>query len=470
MNEILSNRSRPKFSYNGNLFCFHKYNSTKTIKFWRCDKRDSHSCKVRIHTSSTTHEVIKEMNVHSHGTDAAEIEVEKIRTSIKRQAETTQEQPAVILNDVYQNLSLAVKGKMPSQQALKKVIQRKRTKIEHNPAQPENLADLVIPLNYSKYENECFLLYDSKQDDTKRFLIFGRESHQNWSQTMKNIYMDGSFRITPKPFTQVYVIMAERNKFVFPVLYALLPDKTEETYVRLFNAVIKIWPQFNPDWISIDFERAEINAIRQVFPNASIRCCFFHLVKNMKKKLSEEGLIPKYNSNADFALQARQITAIAFIPPNKIEEALETLEEDLPIELLPILNWFEDNYIGRPNRRGIRKTPLFPCEIWNVFQRTLNGESRTNNYVEANHRKMQNEFGVNHPTIWKFIDGIKKIQSGRDKLYEEFVRGEEPSKKRKKYIKTDQRILKILTDFQDNENSRTLKEYLRGIALNFLMN
>ena len=58
-------------------------------------------------------------------------------------------------------------------------IQRKRVKLAHYPAQPENITNLVIPTIYSKYENDRFLLYNSGQNDVKRFLIFGRESYEN---------------------------------------------------------------------------------------------------------------------------------------------------------------------------------------------------------------------------------------------------------------------------------------------------
>ena len=44
-----------------------------------------------------------------------------------------------------------------------------------------------------------------------------------------------------------------------------------------------------------------------------------------------------------------------------------------------------------------------------VYERTLNGDDRTNNHVEAAHRKFQAEFGMDHPTIWKFIDGISEL-------------------------------------------------------------
>lgn len=38
---------------------------------------------------------------------------------------------------------------------------------------------------------------------------------------------------------------------------------------------------------------------------------------------------------------------------------------------------------------------------------------------------MQIKFGVDHLSIKKFIKGIKKIQCSRNKIYEQFVRGEQ---------------------------------------------
>ena len=125
--------------------------------------------------------------------------------------------------------------------------------------------------------------------------------------------------------------------------------------------------------------------------------------------------------------------------------------------------------MGRPNRKVQRRAALFPHSVWDVFERTVNGEARTNNYVEAAHRRMQTEFGMDHPTIWKFIDGIRKLQVGRDQQYEQFVRGEEPPQKRQKYLRADEKILKIVAGFKEDRESRTLSEYLRGIATNFLM-
>ena len=59
-------------------------------------------------------------------------------------------------------------------------------------------------------------------------------------------------------------------------------------------------------------------------------------------------------------MQCRMIAALAFVPPGDVVTAFETLSEHLPVEFDPILDYFEDTYIGRPGRRGVRRQPLFP--------------------------------------------------------------------------------------------------------------
>lgn len=104
--------------------------------------------------------------------------------------------------------------------------------------------------------------------------------------------------------------------------------------------------------------------------------------------------------------------------------------------------------------------------MWNLYHRTLNGHDRTNNHAEASNRRLQQELGVTHPTIWKFIDSLRKVQKGRDAYYEQLVAGNPPPLKLKKYREADRRILFLVQNFNEATN---VIEYLRGIGHNYEM-
>ncbi len=101
-------------------------------------------------------------------------------------------------------------------------------------------------------------------------------------------------------------------------------------------------------------------------------------------------------------------------------------------------------------------------ELWNVYNRTLNGQARTNNAVEAWHRGISSNMGCEHPTLWKFLNKLKSQQQHRDKVIEGLIAGRAPPQKRRKYADLDQRIITVVRDF-GNRNSL---DYLRGIAHN----
>ena len=63
-----------------------------------------------------------------------------------------------------------------------------------------------------------------------------------------------------------------------------------------------------------------------------------------------------------------------------------------------------------------RREPLFPIPNWNLFHRVLDDDDKTNNYVEAAHLSLSKHFSSDHPKIWKFLDGLQKIQVCTNKI------------------------------------------------------
>ena len=54
---------------------------------------------------------------------------------------------------------------------------------------------------------------------------------------------------------------------------------------------------------------------------------------------------------------------------------------------------------------------MFEIEFWSVATRVINDDPRTNNKVEGFHNSVNVTLGFKHPSIWKFIDGLKRLQN-----------------------------------------------------------
>ncbi|KAL4100733.1 hypothetical protein QTP88_020767 [Uroleucon formosanum] len=172
---------------------------------------------------------------------------------------------------------------------------------------------------------------------------------------------------------------------------------------------------------------------------------------------------PQYKNDADFSLFIKMVVTLSFVPIEDLDAAIQQLGDDLPECLQPLFDWFEDNYVGRTNRNGRdRRTALFSPHIWNLHLRVLNSQDRTNNHAEAANRRLNVEMGVQHPSLWSFINCLRKVQAGRDVFYNQLEAGKNPPKKLKKFIDADKCILRLVESYE----TRTKISFLRGIAQN----
>ena len=72
----------------------------------------------------------------------------------------------------------------------------------------------------------------------------------------------------------------------------------------------------------------------------------------------------------------------------------------------PIIDYFEDTYIGRFRQNAPRRAPLFAQALWNMFHRTFNEVARINNSIEGWWRSFQATVGPSHPSVWKFMEKL----------------------------------------------------------------
>ena len=182
----------------------------------------------------------------------------------------------------------------------------------------------------------------------------------------------------------------------------------------------------------------------------------------MYSQVQSEGLQTQYVNDAATSLTIRMLPALAFVPPEHVVEAFETLQAVLPDEVAPISDYFEDTYIGRLRRGNQRAQPYFSVDIWNVFNRADNDLPRTNNAVEGYHKKLQSSTSCHHPNLWKFLDIIKGDIGINRVQIDQMLGGHVAPPPRKKYMDSNARILTIVNDFAN----RNILDYLRGIAHN----
>ena len=205
------------------------------IKFWLCERKND--CKACIHTTDDV--VITKINEHLHGTSVSSVEISAIKTSLKRRAKECQDQSSTVINLCSENIYQAAQGELPNTDSMRQMVKRRTNQLNLAPLNIADVSEIAIPDEYKQYmmksgERENFLIADSGQSDD-RILIFERES---WTKHLLDSgvwYADGTFRLAPPLFTQVYVILAKKHGGVHPILYALLPNKRRATYVCMFQ-------------------------------------------------------------------------------------------------------------------------------------------------------------------------------------------------------------------------------------------
>ncbi|CAF1204231.1 unnamed protein product, partial [Didymodactylos carnosus] len=119
------------------------------------------------------------------------------------------------------------------------------------------------------------------------------------------------FHVAPKLFEQMYSIHDSIRGKTLPLLYALLPNKTQGTDEELFK-IVDQYIQHKPKYVTIDFEKAAENALATVFPQCDIFSCFFHF-KQCELRLRKEFL-----ENADSRHTMKNLVALAFVPQQNV--------------------------------------------------------------------------------------------------------------------------------------------------------
>ena len=90
-----------------------------------------------------------------------------------------------------------------------------------------------------------------------------------------------------------------------------------------------------------------------------------------------------YKEDKELRRKVKLLAALAILHSDLVLPYFEVLSYDIPAELEPPYDYFEDNYLRRPARQGQRRAPNFTIKMRSIYHWPEFGILRTNNAVEG---------------------------------------------------------------------------------------
>ena len=476
MEYILSNKGGKKLIHGGYMYT--KKGVTKVAIRWECTQRCALECKGLLRVDITDDTSILSSTPHSHLPSEAKVKVAAAKQEMKRKllessaagGNTHQEFCGVL-----SKLTPEERRNFGNAASVKRSFNRYAA--QGRPNNPKSIDELEIVAPWSLDEDGCrFLIFDNKNNEN-RILIFGTDQCLRHLSASQFWFMDGTFKVAPILFKQLYVIRAALDDSAVSAVYAFLSSKEEDTYVEMLEAISKkcddIGHPLDPSNIMIDFEKGMFNAIYRVFGSqVFVKGCFFHLTKNTWKHIQSLGLADQYLEDEEIKLFCGMIDALAYLPLNLVADGMQYLTQNTPSGFEPLVEYFDKTYvsgtyrqIARPGQNIILRNnpPLYSPDVWNVHEATLSDGARTNNMCEAWNNAFSKLIGHHHPTVWTSIEGLKKDNMLAHLAIDQSSRGILCTKRVRQETVDLQSRLKRLAEQLDNDK-RTPESYLRAVG------
>ena len=155
-------------------------------------------------------------------------------------AKNTDNSPSDCVSQFYNPLDLESKEILPEKSSLiteaSKIQTGGKSKI---PKDPELLADLVVPEEWQKLDEDDGIFYDSREEEEgNRVIFYSTQSNLDMLDDCKQISGDGTFKV-PKKFRQLFSIHGHVNNRFLPLAYFFMEKKNKQSYAKCFKILKK---------------------------------------------------------------------------------------------------------------------------------------------------------------------------------------------------------------------------------------
>jgi hypothetical protein len=170
-------------------------------------------------------------------------------------------------------------------------------------------------------------------------MMFGSPTFLDLLTQSEHIFVDGTFDVVPRIYhefrssSQVFTFHAIRQNRMFPLVYVLLPGKSQETYTYMLTQLIDVLNRRGfVRWRTVmtDFEAALRASFSVVLGNqVTLRGCYFHFVQAVYRRIASVRVL-RYlyldrENRYGFYTLVRRILALAFLPPDKVMATFDML-------------------------------------------------------------------------------------------------------------------------------------------------
>jgi len=285
---------------------------------------------------------------------------------------------------------------------------------------------------------EQFLLYSGQGG---RLLVFCAQTELQVLRQSQYIVCDGTFEMCPDSAYQLYTLHGFCEGEAAPLVWALLPNKTQGTYEEFFNSihdamVTNVGDTGGVHTFLVDFELAAINALKVTFPDAMLKGCAFHFRQAILRRVQQEGLRTQYEEREDSAVRkwVKRLMSLCMLPTFAIGYAWEWLQQppatgnaSADAKLSEVAAYFGRTWINGD----------FPVSLWSHYDHV---GPRTTNHAEGFHSSLNSRFGVPHPCLRTFLNWLQKLQFEVQARMIQLQAGRAPKPRRQCYIDNDNRM------------------------------
>ena len=193
--------------------------------FLNCALFRTHSCESFGKIDKLT-DLFEVTNLHNHSVESHNKEKIILSNQIKRKAETTTCELKEIFNECCRD---SIGASSVTFKKLESSMFKRRRKIQPRlPSCAQEFGVLLLESGYSTNHLKTVI----QEDDVA--LNFGSDSMVNKLLDFTHIQFDGTFKLIPRLFLQLFTIFVEFNGHTLPALHILMTRKTEQLYTAVF--------------------------------------------------------------------------------------------------------------------------------------------------------------------------------------------------------------------------------------------